>query len=188
VAEVLEDRIVVPGGTRILLKQVEDPAGAAPRRRAGGRRAARGRRGGKRVRFELGSGSEEASGSSDEETGREDEYRTDVDEEEEEDEEEGEGGVTLRGCANCHATEADDWEEDEASGDLLCAPCAAHVHRTGRPRPAPAAPRRPAAAAAAAGGEGKSCYHCGTTEAARYIKHAESGEGRIKNACFHDTL
>jgi hypothetical protein len=164
----LEERIIVPDDTRILLKKIGLPAVAGKKRKL------------KRVRFSLArTAVDSASDSSDDEQeeargmkagkrfkkkGSDDneEFTLDAakaeldgnDDEDDEEEEEGNGN----GCSGCGTLTAK-LHEDENTGDLLCNTC--HKAR-GR-------------GSDASGSGGKACYHCGNTEEIKLPKHTSSG-------------
>ncbi len=182
VVEQLEERIIVPDDTKILLKRV----GTLSAPTASGKKSKL-----KRVRFSLpraafestsdssdsddddedaGSGAGKAKkrgkrakkkGSDDEDEFTLEEAEAELDGDDEEEENEGAG--TGNGCSQCGTISAKQLHEDEHTGDLLCNTCLA------------ARGGGASGSGAAAGNGGKACYHCRNDEESKLQKHAESG-------------
>ena len=180
--EQLEERIIVPEGTKILLKKVPLTAPNTKNTTAANDVPASN----KRVRFSLpskafdavSSDSEDENESSNPRNKRsktsskrttrrgnkasskgsdsEDEFTVEnsSDVEEEEEEEEGGGGL---GCSRCGAHQIQSLHEDEETGDMLCDVCQGASGHDGSTS------------------GGAVCYHCKATTAPKYYQHKESG-------------
>jgi hypothetical protein len=177
--EQLEERIIVPDDTKILLWKI----GCLPLSTAAGKKSKL-----KRVRFSLPSTAFESTsdssdnddddnpkakkrrkrskkkGSDDEEEFTIEAAEAELDDEDDDDEEEEEAGNGGRnnGCSQCGTIPDNVLHEDEDTGDLLCSTCL-----TGRGGGA-------SGSGAAAQHGGKACYHCGTDEESKLQKHKDS--------------
>jgi len=177
VAEALEERIIVPEDTLILMKEVESPQTTAPRRKAPQTQR-------KRVRFNLPKQATLSSDSDEDSEATQEEDWQQEDDKDESDEEENMGDI--KGCGHCGTAASKEWHEDEDSGKFLCDQCHDCERRTGSSRLLKQKKGSQAAAGSTGGicaavsddaGAGeKACYNCGTTEARHFSQNKENGQ------------
>ena len=183
--EQLEERIIVPDDTKILLKKVGSLATTQSTHSGKGSKL-------KRVRFSLPRATLEESDDSDEDDeekkikkrgkrsrkkGSDDEEEFTLDaaeaeldgEDDDDEEEDGEDAGHGNGCSQCGTLTAKKLHEDEETGDLLCTLC--HTSRGGA---AAAAAGTSGATTATTASGGKACYHCRNDEVSKLHSHMES--------------
>lgn len=183
----LEERIIVPDDTKILLKKVGSLATTPSTHSGKGSKL-------KRIRFSLPHATLEKSddsegdeddeekkmkkrgkrsrrkGSDDEEEFTLDAAEAELDREDDDEvEEDGDAGHG-NGCSQCGTLTAKKLHDDEETGDLLCTLC--HRSRGGTAAAAAAAGTSGATATASCG---KACYHCRNDEVSKLHSHKASG-------------
>lgn len=157
--EALEDRIILPEDTEILLKPAVDPSkkDQSFKKESISLR----NQGHKRVRWSLPAMAND---------------NISEDEDEEEDDHEDEDEDDDYGCSNCGALSSTNWHEDEDTGDFLCSSCMKNKRKRKETTISNTGTLDGRRQVHNHSSDVKSCYNCGDSTAQNYATHEENGQ------------